>query len=175
MGRRYVSSGRRRLTESATPDYGPEERWQHVSRTLVLTEEAGLLAARVVTECALDLWLEAGAIHAEEHESGLRLRQDYQVGQVPQRTCRIYDSTHRPPAGTPWLSPAERRSPQAERAYRNWREALRAVGARASPLLVRVCCEDFPLPWSRRADLQRALCRLQHHYRITTPLRSVHG
>jgi hypothetical protein len=165
MGRRYVSS-RRRPSLSATPDYGPEERWQHGNRTLVLTEEAGLLAARAVTECALDLWLEANAISAEEHAAGLRLRQDYQCGQVPQRTCRIYDSTHRPPTGTPWLSPAERRSPQAERAYRNWREALRTVGAHASSLLVRICCEDAPLPWSHRTDLCTALKRLQRHYRI---------
>ncbi len=168
MARRYVTSQRRRTTHPDTADHGPEERWQHGNRILVATETAGLLAARATTECGLDHWLEAGAITPGEHAAGLRLRQDYQRGQVPQRTCRIYNSTHSLPAGGSWLSPAERRSPQAERAYRDWREALRAVGARASSLLVTVCCEDAALPWSHRLTLRTALHTLQQHYRIPT-------
>lgn len=161
MSRRYVMG--RRLDESFA-DHGTAERWQHSRRELVLTAQSGLYAVRATEECALDRWLAAGAISAEEHKAGLSLRSDYHHGRVAITAQPQYDGVRAPSPGASWQSPGERRSELAEAAYQRWRNAIRAVGMRCSPLLIAVCCEDGALAWPRRSELRQALQSLQRHY-----------
>ena len=164
MARRY-SRGKRRQEGWDVADHGTEERWQHGGCLLILTETAGVLAARVNVECVLDRWIARGAISEEEYEAGLRLRQDYQMGQVPHRVSRVYTGL-RPDSQASWGSAAERRCPRAELAYRHWREAVIGVGRKYRALLIAVCCEDASLPWAARAELREALQALEEYYRI---------
>ncbi len=164
MSRRYVMGKKRREDDMSFADLGTAERWQHSRREMVLTERAGILAARALEECALDRWLAAGAITEDEHEAGLRLRTDYLRGQVTLRASRIYDGVRAPTPRASWTSPAERRDGASEAAYRHWREAIRATGQRASLVLIAVCCEDGALSWQRRSELRLALQALIRHY-----------
>lgn len=164
MKRRYVLGKKRREEEMSFADLGTAERWQHSRREMVLTERAGILAARALEECALDRWLAAGAITGDEHEAGLRLRTDYLKGQITLRASRVYDGVRAPSPGASWTSPAERRDGASEAAYRRWREAVRSVGQRASLILIAVCCEDGVIAWPQRAELRGALQTLMRHY-----------
>ncbi len=163
MSRRYVM-GKRLKVDECFADHGTAERWQHSRRELVLTEQAGIQAARVQDECALDRWLGVGAISAQEHAAGMKLRSDYHHGRVPLAAQRVYDGVRAPSPGASWQSPAERRGDAAEMAYKRWRHAIRAVGLRLSPLLIAVCCEDGALAWPRRGELRHALQQLELHY-----------
>ena len=163
MARRYNSNNRVRL-DGALADHGPEERWQHGQRELVLTRYAGVLAARALEECALDRWLMVGAISPSEHEAGLQLRRDYVAGQVPAQVTNPYSGL-RFGRGGAWRHQAERRSEKAEAAYQRWRAAIRAVGPVASVVLIAVCCEDGALAWQRRFELRDALQLLERCYK----------
>lgn len=162
MSRRYVAHNRR--PQESIADYGTAERWQHSRRELVLTENAGIYAMRAGDECALDRWLGAGVITADEHEAGMKLRRDYHHGRVAQLAQRVYDGVRAPTPGAGWHSRAELRDDVSEAAYRRWRTAIRAMGMRLSPLLIAVCCEDGALAWSRRGELRFALQQLHKHY-----------
>jgi len=159
--RRYVST---RYRSSDLADHGTPERWQHSAHEYVQTGHNGLLAMRALEECALDRWLMIGAITREEHEAGIALRRDYIHGQVSLLASRVYDGVRAPTPGAAWQSPAERRDGKAEQAYRRWREAVRAAGARLSVVAIAVCCEDAALDWARRDELRAALHLLQRFY-----------
>lgn len=162
--RRYVSNKRAPLPQCFA-DYPTAERWQHSRRQLVVLEQGHVLAVRSEDECMLDRWLGAGAISADEHAAGIRLRSDYHQGRVPMLAHQVYEGTRSATLGG-WQSPGESRSNGAEAAYRRWRHAIRAVGQRAASLLIGVCCEDGALAWTRRDELRAGLQKLQQHYSI---------
>lgn len=162
MSRRYVVS-KAAPQPQCFADVATAERWQHSRREMVVLENGRLLAVRAQDECMLDRWLGAGAISADEHTSGLKLRGDYHQGRVPVMAHQMYSGI-RSTTLSGWESPAESRSAEAESAYRRWRAAIRAVGQRHAALLIAVCCEDGALAWTRRGELRSALQQLEHHY-----------
>ena len=164
--RRYNSKNRQRTLSSDYADSAPAYRWQHSARDYASTDSHGILAERALEECMLDRWFLAGYIDETEHTAGLRLREDYLNGQVPARTCRLYDPASHGSRGVKlFSSQAERRSHHAEEAYQRWRHALRLVGARGSLLLNALCCEDKSIAPLHRADVRHALQILTRYYR----------
>lgn len=163
MGQRRYVMGRRLQAESCA-DFGTPERWQHSAREWVGTTQPGVLAAKALEECALDHWLRAGAIAESEHAAGLRLREDYQQARLSLLVQRAYDGVRAPSPGAHWSSPAERRTALGENSLQAWRKAVRAVGMRASVVLIAVCCEDAAIAWHRRSELRQALRLLEAHY-----------
>ncbi len=163
--RRYVSRASR-SDAGAMGEYGSAFRWQHGARTFVQIDKGGTLAARARAECALDKWLEAGGISEPEHRAGLTFRADYQAAKVAYLAQRSYEARRKEAPSGAWASPAERRSVEAERAYKRWREAAAHLTPHVSPLVVAVCCEDGAIGWANRGVLRVGLQKLQAYYRV---------
>ncbi len=163
MTRRYVSNKRNRPYNQHA-DYGTPERWSHSPWDLWETNQQGLLAIHALQECALDRWLLEGLIDEEEHAAGLQLRADYHDAKLTSKVCRVYDQINKLPPQGFWSSAAEKRSPQAERAYQSWRNALQSVSTLSSSLLQAVCCDDRELSSGQNAAFRFALKQLKTHY-----------
>jgi hypothetical protein len=173
MSRRYVCArrGASPQHDMGLADFGPPERWQHSPFVLVANpHEMGggaAQAAKALEECALDRWLKAGGLTKPEYEAGMRFRADYQHSAISLLASRVYDGVRGPSPGAAWSSPAERRSPAQEQAYKRWRQALAEVKAgEVVQAVLKVCCEDGQIGWQRRHLLQEGLQALQQHYRL---------
>ncbi len=144
----------------AVADHGTAERWQHGTRSLEVTETAGVLAARVLEEHGLDRLLLRGVIDAALRDGGLRLRADYQAAQLEQRITAQYQ----PSGGSGGGYRPYERSDAEEAAYQRWRCAVRAVGIMDSKIVLAVCCHDQMPTSTSLAGLQRGLKRLAGFY-----------
>lgn len=171
MSRRYVCARRgAQPVPFGEADYGPPERWQHSRFTLVANPsevDAGVQAAKVLEECALDRWLKAGGIAEAEYKAGMCFRADYQRSAISLLAGRVYDGVRGTNLGAAWASPAERRSEAQEQIYQRWRQALAVVKTgEVVDAVLKVCCEDGQIGWQRRYLLQEGLQALQQHYRL---------
>jgi hypothetical protein len=145
------------------PEHGTAERWQHGARVLELTEQAGVLTARVLAEHGLDRLVLAGQLAPLAGVAGMRLRADYQAAHLATRVIASYSATRGVRQGG---YTEYERSDAEEAAYRRWREAVRAVGIIDSGVVLAACCEDrLPVPTALPA-LQRGLARLIRWYRL---------
>lgn len=142
-------------------DHGPAERWQHGGRTLETTDQAGILAARVLEEHRLDTLQLQGVLDVAQRDSGLRLRADYQAAHLMARVTASYAVARG--AGQGGYSEYERTDAE-EAAYQRWRNAVRALGLTDSRVVLAVCCHDETPPGHAYAQLRRGLRRLADHY-----------
>ena len=165
MRRPPVSSDKRLkpVSEPAAPDHGPRERWQHGVVQMQRMDALGTVAARVVTECALDVLQQAGQVTAKMWQAGLQLRRDYVGARVEPRAAMRYAPTVRQGRGTGDMFV---RSEREELAYRRWRQALQVVGVGLSEALVSVCCLDRPPTQAQQRQLVDGLEALARHYRM---------
>lgn len=141
-------------------DHGPAERWQHGTRSLEVTDAAGVLAARVLEEHGLDRLVLRGVIDTALRDGGLRLRADYQAAHLEQRLTAQYQ----PSGGSGGGYRPYERSDAEEAAYQRWRLAVRAVGIMDSKIVLAVCCHDQMPTSSCLGNLQRGLKRLAGFY-----------
>lgn len=156
------NTGRARpLVGHKAADHGPAERWQHGARVLEVTEQAGVLAARVLEEHLIDRLLLRGLLDHTERDSALRLRADYQAAHLMTRVTASYAVTRG--AGQGGYSEYERTEAE-EAAYQRWRHAVRALGITDSRVVLAVCCHDETPPQHSHAQLRRGLRRLASHY-----------
>ena len=144
-------------------DHGAVERWQHSGRVLEETDQAGVLAARVLEEHGLDRLVLARVIDGVMRDAGLRLRADYQVARMESRVTASYNASR----GTRQGGYVEyERGDVEEAAYQRWRKAVHALG-KDSGLVLAVCCYDLMPRAANLPQLRRGLARLAAIYGIT--------
>lgn len=96
MPRFPVSSDKRFKDQTlvyVAPDRGPPERWQHDLLQLQRIDARGTTAARVMTECTLDVLQHKGQVTGKMWQAGIRLRRDYVGAKVEPRTVMRYAPT----------------------------------------------------------------------------------
>ncbi|MEJ0062122.1 MAG: DUF6456 domain-containing protein [Alphaproteobacteria bacterium] len=142
-------------------DHGPPERWRHSGRLLETTGHAGVLAARVSEEHALDRLRLRGLIGARDHEAGLRLRADYHAAHLEGRIIASYNAARGMNCGG---FQAYERTDIEEAAYRRWRGAVQAVGIADSAAVLGLCCHGHGPRAAQMAALRRGLSRLAAWY-----------
>ncbi|MDD5585611.1 MAG: DUF6456 domain-containing protein [Alphaproteobacteria bacterium] len=161
--RRPVSTDRRFRNASPNADYGPAERWQHTARLLEFTERAGVLAARAAEENVVDVLLLRRWINATQREAALRFKRDYHIAGLEARLSGSYNPLR--VAFSPF-GPWDERSDAEEAAYQRWRNAVRALGAPSSDLVVTIVCYDRMPVRQFAARLQEGLDKLAKWYRM---------
>ncbi|NDC55914.1 MAG: hypothetical protein EBZ69_03755 [Alphaproteobacteria bacterium] len=129
-------------------DRGPALRWQHSAMGLHVTEQAGVVAARVLDECVIDQWQLKGWLDADQAAAALRLRRDYLQAAVAQRVGASY-STVRAHTG---VYVEYQRTPQQEKHYNRWRAVMLALSHSSRALALQLCCDDvMPAHHQRQA------------------------
>lgn len=142
-------------------DHGPLERWQHSGRALELTEEAGILAARVTEEHLVDRLLAHGFIAANERDAALKFKLDYHAANLEARLTGRYSPIRN---ARDFFAYAHERSDAEEAAYQRWRNAVRELGAPLADGMISVICHDRAPRVEDMADLRRALAKLAEWY-----------
>jgi len=163
LRREPVATDRRFRTNRIPADHGPQERWQHSSRMMEPTEKAGVLAARALEECVLDIFVARGLIAAVHREAALRLRSDYQAAGLTVRVIGSYNPARSSfsPFGA-W----NERTEKEEAAYQRWRNAVRAIGIQFSDAVMTVACHDRMPGEQGMRDMKAGLAKLVKWYRM---------
>ena len=161
--RRAPVSRDRRFKQKACTDYGPIERWQHTGRTLWITEQAGVVAARSSEECLLDVLLLKEDIDQRAFDAGMKLRADYHLGRIEPKITGSY-SPLRSINSQP--SAREERSAGAEKAYARWRKAVQNIGIIHSDIVISACCLDRPPSLTGLTILRQGLEALANWYEL---------
>lgn len=152
------------MKQSARPDRGPEERWNHSGRTYRLAQTRGALVACVEESHILDTLHERRLINAKERDAGYRLKADYMAAGVAQRVTSSYNPTRG------HYDPFHERSDEQEEAYDRWRAAVKSMGLRLNgPVVSAVCYEQTP---RSVYDVKMGLAALAEHYGYTQKITS---
>lgn len=139
---------------------GPPERWQHTGCTLELTEQAGLLAARVLGEHVLDKLLLLRLINPTQQAAGLKLADDYVCAGLQARLGASYSGMRSEGGGVTQFV----RNAGQEKAYRRWLGGVKALKGATQDCVISVCCAGlYPAPLKLKL-LQDGLQHLARHY-----------
>lgn len=142
-------------------DHGPTERWQHSGKTLTLTLSEGHITAKALEENALDILCLAKVISEKEKESGLKLNADFHAAGMASRVGSSYNPVR---VNGPVYGAWDDRTEAEERAYKRWREALKAIPlALRNGVAMTTCYEQIP-PSQFFPDLRKGLAALSDHY-----------
>ena len=161
--RRPVATDRRFRKPPQNADYGPPERWQHSGRLLEATEKNGVLAARATEEHILDILVLRGALSKNQSAAAFKLKLDYHRAGLAAHTTGGYNPTR---VDVDSFHSRRERNDYEEAAYQRWRNAVRELGLRHSPVVITVACHDL-LPTPREiALLQEGLEKLLDWYRL---------
>jgi len=160
--RQPVASDRRfRRSKASGPDHGTFERWQHSGRTLELTEQAGVLAARATEEHIIDRLVLRRLLSPSAREAAFKFKLDYQRAALEARLTGRYNPAS---SARDFFAGIYERSDFEEAAYQRWRNAVRELGIRLAGLVISVVCHDIlPRPGDL-AQLQKGLEKLVDWY-----------
>jgi len=158
--RRPVASDRR-FRAAHRPDYGPSERWQHSGRTLELTEQAGVLAARVTEEHVVDSLVLQHIITPVQREAALKFKLDFHRAALAAHVTGSYNRVMIDRTG---YRVERERNDLEEAAYQRWRNATRAVGMMLNGTLIAVICQDIAPAPHHLPLLQKGLEKLVKWY-----------
>jgi hypothetical protein len=169
--KREPVSSDKRFRHSLSADYGPSERWQHTDYRLEPTECAGIWAARATVENVLDALFLQGLITDLQRDAGLRFKRDYRAARLEARVTSSYSPLR---GSKNPLGPGSERSDKEEAAYRRWRKAMEALGARYGGLVIGFVCHDIMPPEAARTDTAVALDILIAWYGLGRPVSNKH-
>lgn len=144
-------------------DAAPPERWQHAGRVLEPTDSAGVVAARVVEECVLDVLFLQRHISRRMLEGALRLKADYLAADLSAHLVAGYN-----PARVAFGNhdgPRDRSDSQ-EKAYQRWRGAIASIGEMMADAVITTVCHDIAPDEAHILPLQIGLIRLTKYYGI---------
>ena len=143
------------------PDHGPRERWQHSRRVFESTEQTGWLAARATEEHIIDVLVLMRRIGKRHSDAAFRLKLDYQRAGLEVRVSGRYSPVS---SARDFFANIRERTDYEEAAYQRWRNALRALGAFFSDLVVSTVCHGVPPPSRAVKPLRDGLEKLADWY-----------
>lgn len=141
-------------------DHGTAERWQHAGRLLQPTDRAGILAARVSEDHALDSLVLYGQLDQLLADAGFRLKEDFHMADLSAHVTGGYSG--QPRQSGPYKE--HERSDAEEEAYTRWRKAVMAMGPRDGAVVLTVVCYDAPPVAGELNLLRQGLTRLAAWY-----------
>lgn len=158
----HSSFMKQRQVASGKGDMGTVERWRHSGRTLELTEQAGIMAARAVDADVLDRLVLGGCIRPEHREAALRLRCDFLDAGMAAHLSGSYSPARN---AFSFYGGWDERTEAEEKAYRRWRRAVESVGPAFRDPVISVVCYDEALASEKIALLTVGLVMLVKWYR----------
>ncbi len=144
-------------------EFGPTERWQHTGRVLELTDHAGVLAARALEECVLDVLVARRWILPVHREAALRLKRDFHGAGLDPHLSGSYNALRS--AFTPY-GPWDERTDEQEAAYQRWRQAVKAIGQIYSGVVITTAYYDLMISTARAKTLAAGLKKLADWYKL---------
>jgi hypothetical protein len=122
-------------------DHGTIERWQHSGRVLQVTDRAGIFASRATEEHVLDVLALRRLVDEQQVEAGLRFKADYHAAALSAHVTGSYSGMSNM---RDFFRGEYERTDAQEAAYRRWKNAMRALGARHGAAVVATLCHDAP-------------------------------
>ncbi len=159
--RRAPVSRDKRFKRRGSSDYGTIERWQHSGRTLEVTENAGVFAARAIEDHMLDRLVMMRIVDEPAREAGLKLYHDYHMAGIESRVIASYSSVRR---GCGDAEARLLRSAAEESAYQRWRNALRGVSPAYRDAVIHVACMGHVPGMTQLVVLREGLDQLAKIY-----------
>ena len=161
--RRPVSTDKRFRKASKNADFGPRERWNHSGLEMMLTERAGILAARATEEHVIDSLVLKGYLNTSQSDAAFRLKLDFQRAGLAAHTVSRYSPEGSKGEGYRGI---RERSDAEEAAYQRWRHALRELGLAFSCAVIATACHDETPSPADLPLLQKGLDQLVDWYKL---------
>ena len=158
-----VATDKRFRKNPSQTDYGPAERWQHSGRLLELTEQAGVLAARVTEEHIVDVLVLRNVLSKSQSTAAFKLKLDFQRAGLAAHVIGGYSAVH---TTTDYFYGRRDRNDFEEAAYQRWRNAMREIGSRLSPAVIATVCHDELPRLNEIEHLQQGLAKLVDWYHL---------
>jgi hypothetical protein len=160
--RQPVSTDKRFRKKHPYSDFGPAERWQHSGRSLVVTERAGIVAARATEEHVVDILVTKKFLSEVQRDAALVFKRDFQraalgvtmTGSYNPNTALMRDCFR----GT------HERTELQEAAYRRWRNAVKEMGLAFASAVISTTCHDVTPSLEDIPALQHGLDKLVDWY-----------
>ena len=158
-----VATDKRFRKSSVRADMGPQERWQHSGRTLMLTETRGQVAARSTEESVLDILVLRNVLAPRQRDAALRLKEDYLGAGIAASVSSRYAALLN--KGDKTFRERERTAAE-EAAYRRWRNALQRLEPGFRNVVIATACQEMLPPLRDVLRLQKGLAALVAWYRL---------